>query len=132
MSAVGLDVYVMHYPPPSLHYTPFASNVGSFRKMSDQTSTAQWKPVRFYGYLTTRAQPPCDFNMSRVMTLPYPYLLYRVYFRFACKVVNLHAIPYMSRFWFYFMSISVLCYGYCKTVASFFIPCLYPSCAMVG
>ena len=75
--------------------------------MSDQTSTAQWKPVRFYGYLTTRPQPPCDFNMSGVMTLPYPYLLYLVYFDLRARWSNFMLFLACLDFVF-FMSISML------------------------
>lgn len=53
MSALGLDVFVMHHPP-----LPFigacAPNAGDFRIMAGQISTAQWKSVKFSGYLTTR------------------------------------------------------------------------------
>ena len=43
-----------------------APNVGEFRMMSGQISTAQWQSVSFSGYLTTRPnlRHTCELNMS--------------------------------------------------------------------
>ena len=72
--------------------------------MADWTSTAQWRPVRVYMHLTTKPQRPCEFDMEEVVTPPYSCKLqYVIEFSICvCRVIKIHDITYMSRFWSYY------------------------------
>ena len=83
MSAVGLGFYAMHYPP--LPFTRRILHLVSeiLGKWLTRLPRPNGNREGFYGYLTTSPQPPREFRMEGVMTLPYPYGL--LYSRFACR-----------------------------------------------
>ena len=112
---------------PSPSFGACAPDVGEFRVMSGQISTAQRKSVKFSGYLTTRA----NLHVNWTCRSNLPLSIFVVLF-IACKVVRVHALNYMSRFFGRcFMSYSIPPYGALKiyTVFGYFL-CLYLVCVL--
>ena len=77
----------MHHPP-----LPFigacAPNAGDFRIMAGQISTAQWKSVKFSGYLTTRPNLHANWTWRGDLTLPV-----LIYFLFCVSFVHVGGQP---------------------------------------
>ena len=85
MSAVGLGFYAMHYPPLPftrriLHLSIVSAVLG---KWLTRLPPPNGNREGFYGDLTPSPQPPREFDMEGVVTLPYPYGL--LYYRLTCR-----------------------------------------------